>query len=243
MRAIGSHHSAKPISEDWITPPNVIAALGGAPSFDLDPCASLTQPWPCAQRSFTRADDGLARPWGGRVWLNPPYSTAEIAKWLSRIAEHDRGTALIFARTETDAFYRLIWERAAAVLFIRGRLHFHYPDGTRAKANAGAPSVLVAYGSTDADILAFSQIEGQFVPLKIPRSILGAVIATTWREALAAWLSEQGGPVHLSDIYRAFADHPKAKGKAHVREKIRQTLKRGKFERVAPGFWDAPKSA
>jgi len=52
------------------------------------------------------------------------------------------------------------------VLFLEGRLHFHYPDGTRAKANAGAPSCLVAYGRYDAYKLADSGLEGYFVSIK-----------------------------------------------------------------------------
>ena len=47
--------------------------------------------------------------------------------------------------------------------FIHGRLHFHYPDGTRAKANSGAPSVLVAYGKEDAIELRDSNIEGTYL--------------------------------------------------------------------------------
>jgi len=39
------------------------------------------------------------------------------------------------------------------VLFLRGRPHFHYADGTRAAANSGAPIALVAYGAEDARIL------------------------------------------------------------------------------------------
>lgn len=33
-------------------------------------------------------------------------------------------------------FFRYVWDVAAGVLFLRGRLHFHYVDGAEAKANA-----------------------------------------------------------------------------------------------------------
>ncbi len=39
---------------------------------------------------------------------------------------------------------------ARALLFLRGRVVFHRANGERASANAGAPSVLVAYGRFDA---------------------------------------------------------------------------------------------
>ena len=76
--AIGSHHSARAGTDVWLTPPNILEALGGADSFDLDPCAPLNRPWDMARNHYTIDDDGLARPWSGRVWLNPPYANGVI---------------------------------------------------------------------------------------------------------------------------------------------------------------------
>lgn len=163
--AIGGHHARTARTVDWLTPPAIIEALGGHQSFDLDPCASDRQPWPTAKAHYKRGDNGLASPWHGRVYLNPPYSTDELRRWLGRMAAHNHGTALIFARTETDAFFQYVWDRAAAVLFVRGRLNFHHPDGRRAHRNSGAPSVLIAYGDRDAAALHGSGIAGQFIPL------------------------------------------------------------------------------
>lgn len=162
---IGGHHSHKSGTVEWLTPPEIIAALG---PFDLDPCAPLMQPYPTARRVLTARENGLIQKWNGRVFLNPPYANGVIEKWLARMAEHDHGTALIFARTETDAFFQHVWEQATALLFMRGRINFHLPDGTRAAGNAGAPTVLCAYGVEDADVLAACKISGQFVPLRIP---------------------------------------------------------------------------
>ena len=147
-RAMGSHQSARADNDEWLTPPALLALLG---DFDLDPCAPVERPWATAAEHFTRFDDGLNRRWRGRVWLNPPYGTAE--QWLQRLADHGNGIALIFARTETAMFFRCVWERAEALLFLRGRLHFHFVNGQRAKANAGAPSVLVAYGARNVTVL------------------------------------------------------------------------------------------
>lgn len=161
-KGIGGHQRAYAgRTDEWLTPPAVLAALG---PFDLDPCSPATRPWPTAASHFAAADDGLARDWFGRVWLNPPYGP-RTGRWLARLAAHGRGTALVFARTETAMFHRHCWERAAAMLFLEGRLHFHLPDGTRAPHNAGGPSVLVAYGVDDADRLRASGLAGAFVPL------------------------------------------------------------------------------
>lgn len=160
---IGGHHSHKSCTVEWLTPPEIIAALG---PFDLDPCVPIVQPYPTARRSFNRMDNGLIQKWEGRVYLNPPYANGIIANWLARMANHNYGTALIFARTETDAFFRFVWEQATAVLFMRGRINFHLPDGSRAGGNAGAPTVLCAYGESDSAILESCKIPGQFVKLR-----------------------------------------------------------------------------
>ena len=159
--AIGGHHSPVALKDEWLTPPSILAALG---TFDLDPCSPINRPWPTAAQHYTILDDGLKKPWSGRVWCNPPYGL-EAAKWLDRLADHGDGIALIFARTETAMFFDHVWAKADALLFIRGRLHFHHVDGTRAAANSGAPSVLVAYGERNADALRNCGIAGHLVML------------------------------------------------------------------------------
>lgn len=159
---IAGTHSGRAITHDWITPREIIAALGGPEAFDLDPCQSPTQPWLCAKRGIVQPRDGLAEPWEGRVWCNPPYSV-HASQWLAKLARHGRGTALIFARTETEMFFAHVWGVASAILFLDGRLHFHYPDGRRAEANAGGPSCLIAYGEDDACCLASSGLSGALV--------------------------------------------------------------------------------
>jgi hypothetical protein len=237
---IGGHHGARPKTVEWLTPPDIIQALGGPESFGLDPCAPVQQPYPTAKRCYTINDNGLIRDWGDdRVFLNPPYTAHLISKWLARMATHNHGTALIFARTETDAFFRHVWEAATALLFMRGRINFHLPDGTRAQANAGAPTVLCAYGMHDADILAFCGIRGKFVPLRIARSVLVTALSQTWREALQSWFSDKSGPVGLDDIYRAFDGHPKTKSNPTWRATLRRTLQEGPFDRVRRGQWKA----
>lgn len=161
MSGIGSHHSPVAGTDVWLTPPGILDALG---PFDLDPCASIGRPWPTAARHLTVEDDGLASPWhpGEFVWMNPPYGRAAAA-WLRRLADHGDGIALIFARTETAMFFESVWGRADAILFLEGRLHFHRPDGTRAAANAGGPSCLVAYGERAVARLCSSGLPGALV--------------------------------------------------------------------------------
>lgn len=168
-KGMGSHQSAQMLKDEWLTPPAIIDALGGPYSFDLDPCSPIDRPWPTARVHYTVIDNGLLRPWTGRLWFNPPYGGPSIVgPWMRRMAEHGIGTTLIFARTETELFFETVWAKASAILFLRGRLYFHHVDGTRAAANSGAPSVLIAYGQNDAEILQRSGIAGQFIPLNAP---------------------------------------------------------------------------
>lgn len=160
-RSIAGVHIPRAVTHDWITPRFIIDALG---TFDLDPCECRTQPWPCATRGIVLPDNGLVDTWTGRVWLNPPYNT-HAASWLAKLALHGHGTALSFARTETAMFFAYVWRAAHAVLFLQGRLHFHYPDGRRADHNSGGPSCLIAYGRQDSDRLRTSGLAGHFVEL------------------------------------------------------------------------------
>lgn len=239
-RTIGSHHSARPGTTTWLTPPGIIDALGGAASFDLDPCAApAPRPWATARHMNALADgDGLAIDWHGRVWLNPPYTSAEVVRWMERLAQHGQGTALIFARTETAAFRRQVWERATGLLFLYGRLHFHDAAGVRASANAGAPSVLCAYGARDLDALAASDLQGQLVPLRFARFVAIGAADLSWAAEVRDWIARQRGPVSVSEAYRHFARHPKAARNQHWRAKVRQKLQQV-ARRVGPGVYEA----
>lgn len=158
-RGIGGHTSpVRGATDAWITPQPLVTALG---AFDLDPCEATPQPWKHALRGITEAEDGLKAKWHGRVWLNPPYSS--VWQWMGKLAEHGHGTALIFARTETAGFVEHVWCKASAILFLHGRLHFHYPNGDKAKGNSGGPSCLVAYGDYDAERLLLCGLPGSLV--------------------------------------------------------------------------------
>lgn len=164
------HTRTSATSDDWITPKKLIDKIG---PFDLDPCSSETQPWPCARTSWTAKDNGLMRDWGRNfVYCNPPYGRA-MEKWLQRLSLHNHGIALIFARTETRQFFRYVWPIATAILFIRGRLTFSYPDGTEPRSghNSGGPSCLITYGEKAAARLEEHKDLGALVYLRDTQGI------------------------------------------------------------------------
>jgi phage N-6-adenine-methyltransferase len=143
--------------ESWLTPPSIVEALG---PFDLDPCASIGQPWKTAAAHYTKVEDGLKQPWSGRVWMNPPYGRA-IDPWVEKFCAHRNGIALVFARTDTHWFERF-WA-ADALLFHFGRIAFHRVDGSTNDDKKIAASVFIAFGQENVDALRFSGLPGSLV--------------------------------------------------------------------------------
>jgi hypothetical protein len=141
------HESPVNATVEWYTPPWVFDALGL--EFDLDPCSGPGDLVP-ARRKIRLPDDGLAAEWSGRVWLNPPYGP-HTPVWLSRLADHGDGIALVFSRTDTAWFHESA-ARADVACFMRGRVRF-LRDGGEASGAPGAGSVLLAYGETCAAAL------------------------------------------------------------------------------------------
>lgn len=138
-----THDDKNNKSVDWYTPCWLFDALGLR--FDLDPCQPKAGiPWIPATIHYWEEIDGLALPWFGRVWLNPPYGS-HSEKWLEKMHHHRNGVALQFARTDTRWFHDYA-AKADALLFLRGRVAF--VDGLNATkgSGAGAGSVLIAWG-------------------------------------------------------------------------------------------------
>jgi hypothetical protein len=78
-------------SDERYTPRWVFDGLGL--TFDTDP-ASPVDGGDCvpAAVKYTRLEDGLAQPWNGLVWLNPPFS--QSTAWAARFREHGNGVFL-----------------------------------------------------------------------------------------------------------------------------------------------------
>lgn len=96
-------------SDEWYTPREIIEALG---EFDLDPCAPMHPLWPTAKIMYNKQDNGLIQNWGGRIWLNPPYSKPLIWQFVEKLAEHGNGIALLFNRCDSNKFQDIIFTKA-----------------------------------------------------------------------------------------------------------------------------------
>lgn len=215
------------LDDVWLTPPAILKPLG---IFDLDPCAAIGQPWATAKKHFTIEDDGLEKKWFGRVWLNPPYSNT--GTWMSKMARHANGMALVNARTETSWFLDGIWNAAWALIFVRRKIKFVRTNGLVANQGWNA-SVIAAYSEADAKILHRSGIEGKFIPLIIKFAF---ELRSTWRQLVRFFLKECGGTATLEQLYELASGHPKALSNPNWKAKIRQQVQ-SEAVRVGPALW------
>lgn len=116
---------------EWYTPAEYIeAAREVMGTIDLDPASSdIAQTTVKAKKFFTIHDDGLSKKWKGRVWLNPPYASGIIDKFMAMVCRtHETGQvpeAITLTNNATDtAWFQDAAYVAAAVCFPKGRIRF-----------------------------------------------------------------------------------------------------------------------
>ena len=133
-------------TNEWSTPPDLFARLDAQYHFTLDPCC--THENAKCTKHFTIKEDGLSKSWGEEtVFVNPPYSRGEQAKWIKKAYEESLKGAfvvcLVPARTDTKFFYNYC-TKASEIIFIAGRVKF-VERGTPCKSGAPFPSCIVVF--------------------------------------------------------------------------------------------------
>jgi hypothetical protein len=103
-----------PTADDCYTPKWVFDAMGLR--FDLDAAAPHGGPlYVPADRWYTAADDGLAQPWDGLTWCNPPYSN--FGPWAHKWTTTERA-CLMGTYTPGTSWFPKVFAAADAVAFI-----------------------------------------------------------------------------------------------------------------------------
>ena len=116
----------------------VKTVLGG---IDLDPASCLfAQKVVKAKTYYTMEDDGLCKPWRGRVFLNPPYGMPFIRDFTDKLIDElpSIDAAILLTNDQTDTLW---WQKSAAnaslICLPQGRLHFTTPDGKETSPTNG----------------------------------------------------------------------------------------------------------
>jgi len=163
-------------TNEYYTPPEYIEAarevMGG---IDLDPAShEKAQEWIQAETFYTVADDGLNKPWFGRVWLNPPYgkegndSNQDI--WAQHlIAEYQAGNVieailLVKAALGYNWFENLWWDWP--VCFGRERLSFIRSNGD----DEGKSKQGTAFLYLGDEVACFRRVFGRFGRVIMPEN-------------------------------------------------------------------------
>lgn len=110
------------LKDEWNTPLYVFEALDA--DLELDPCAPTSGSHVPATRSYTKAEDGLAQPWSGSVFMNPPFGKRfGQVPWLKRFIEHGNGIGIIMAPTSA-VWWQDHVPQVDGLLFPRGKIKF-----------------------------------------------------------------------------------------------------------------------
>ena len=120
---------------EYYTPADIVeAARRVMGDIDLDPASSpaanLTVK---ATTFFTEADDGLARCWYGRVWMNHPFGRNLNRPWVSKLVEEyragrvDQACCITFAAT-SEVWFRPLFD--FPLCFLSPRTDYRLPDGS-----------------------------------------------------------------------------------------------------------------
>jgi hypothetical protein len=139
-------------SDTWATPSWVVEWVAGSlgwSRFDFDPCCV---PATAKAERFIAPEfgDGLSDPWDGdRVWVNPPYSNQ--GAWLRRCAAEARAgrdvVALVMPSFDAAYWRSTVWDAAAEVWMIEGRIAFEVDGEPRPGGNVRSCVVVYRAGT------------------------------------------------------------------------------------------------
>ena len=134
-------------SDEWYTPHRYVdSARRVLYRIELDPAScDHANHVVGAERIYTKDDDGLHRPWSGRVWCNPPYSG--VKDWVRKMVRSYESGAITAGILLVNAWTEGRWFEPLydyPMCFVRGRIQFYRPTGE--KEGCPSSSVFVYFG-------------------------------------------------------------------------------------------------
>ena len=154
------HISRNSGENEWYTPTEFIESarevMGG---IDLDPASSAkANKIVKAEEYFTAEENGLNKPWHGRVWLNPPYAQPLVSmfaeKLLTEIQASNTPQAVVLVNNATETkWFQQLAGTAVAICFPSGRIKFWQPE-----KEPGNPLQGQAILGTGVDIKRFTEV-------------------------------------------------------------------------------------
>jgi DNA polymerase-1 len=121
---------------EWYTPVEILeSARSVLGTFDLDPAScEVAQRNVRAKTYFTEEQDGLSKPWAGRVWMNPPFLNGLIGRFTGKLISHyaagDVTEAVLLVQNATETrWFQDCMAHAAALCLPSKRMHFLDAEG------------------------------------------------------------------------------------------------------------------
>lgn len=134
--------------DEWYTPALYIdAARKVLGEIDLDPASNdFANETVQAKTYFTEEDNGLEQEWFGRIWMNPPYSSALLIRFADKLitSNFEQAIVLVNNATETAWFEKMV-SKASAIVFHKGRIKFRKRDGEHGSPLQG--QAFIYYGN------------------------------------------------------------------------------------------------
>ncbi len=111
------------LTVEWETPQPFFDRLNEEFGFTLDVAAQPDNAK--CPRYLTPDDDGLAQPWKGVCWMNPPYGPT-IGAWMRKAYESALGgaTVVCLVPVRTDTRWWHAYAQYGEIRYVQGRLTF-----------------------------------------------------------------------------------------------------------------------
>lgn len=114
--------------------------MGG---IDVDPASNdLAQQVVRASTYYTAEDSGLDKEWWGNVFLNPPYDSENIVKFIDKLvleleSKHTKQAILLTNNSTDTRWFETAAKGCDLMCFTKGRINFNKPDGTKSSPTNG----------------------------------------------------------------------------------------------------------